>query len=222
MSGGANKSFLKNPLEFINDNVIVPHNSLQVVAKGQATIVRVNIIADTTGNTCLDTRGNNVPMFRATGVKKKPSIASNAFYAYYLPYAPNQTRQMNLGTGAKFFFTDKIDGCTLAAGTNGGVNPLVIHMNQQTATGRIDQPAIDNTIQGLYGTNPFAQLSLPDYISPEEYHFKNNPNSTAVKTNVTVIGIRTGQNWNFYYQRRNWLGGMKYRLVDTTAGYTAI
>jgi hypothetical protein len=223
MSEGANKSFLADPLGFLNANIIVPHNTLQSVALGQPKIIKVNLEPDTTGNTCINAAGQNVSMFRATGVQGLRSPASNAFQAYYLPYMNNTTKQMNLGNAANFFFTDKIDGCTFAAGTGQGQAPLVAHLNQQRADGTIDQPALDTTVANVFAAAPgYRQLSLPDYISPEEQLMKTDPTAAAAKTHVTVIGIRNGTGWVFYFQRRNWIGGTQYRLIDTTSGYTAL
>jgi hypothetical protein len=223
MSEGANKAFLADPLGFLNSNIVVPHNTLQGVAQGQAKVIKVNLEPDVTGNTCVNAAGQNVPMFRATGVQGFRSPASNAFDAYYLPYMNNTTKQMNLGTAADYFFTDKIDGCTFAAGTGQGQTPLVAHLNQQRPDGTIDQPALDNTVAHLFvGAPGYRQLSLPDYISPEEQLMKTDPTAAAAKTHVTVIGIRGSTGWSFYFQRRNWVGGLQYRLIDTTLGYTAL
>ena len=43
MSEGANKSFLADPLGFLNANIVVPHNTLQSVALGQPKIIKVNL-----------------------------------------------------------------------------------------------------------------------------------------------------------------------------------
>lgn len=221
MSEGANKAFLANPMAFMDANVIVPHSSLQARAQGQAAVIRVNLV-EITGVTCTNAAGNNVPMYYAQGVGSKFLTSSNAFKAYYLPYAPGKTKQMNLGTQARYFFTDKIDGCTFAAGLTGGNAPTVIHINKQTAGGTIDQNAIDAKVQARFGATPYTQLSLLDYMSPEELQMRNDPTAPAVKTNVTVLGIRGTGGWTFYFQRRNWLGGTAYRLIDTGSGYTRI
>ncbi|HQT90127.1 MAG TPA: hypothetical protein PK677_16585 [Acidiphilium sp.] len=222
MTAGANKTFLGDPLGFLNTNVIVPHSSLQTRANGQARIINVNLVLDSTGKSCINHLGNTVPMYSAMGAPSKLFTKSNAFKAYYLPYTNNKTKQMNLGIHANFFITDKIDGCTFASGINGGQNPLVVHINKQDNSGLIDQTRIDNKVSRLFGTQLYSQLSLPDYISPEEVLAKADNNAPNAKTHVTVIGIRSAVGWTFYFQRRNWIGGNQYRLIDTQGGCTQI
>ena len=147
---------------------------------------------------------------------------SHAFRAYYLPYVDGKTKRMHLGDQASYFFTDKINGCTFAAGVGGGNAPLVVHTNKLQANGEIDQTRMDAKINAIYGTQAHRQLSQLDYISPETAATKSDPNAPVVDTQVTVIGIRTNNQWNFYFQRRNYLGVNGYRFIDTGSGYTLI
>jgi hypothetical protein len=220
MSDGANKAFLADPLGFMDANVIVPHSNLQTQAAGRVAVISVDL-APIAGVTCTDAHGNAVPMYYAHGVDSKLLTTSNRFKAYYLPYAPGRTKQTTLGTQARFFFTDKIDGCTFAAGLTGGASPLVMHVNKTNA-GMIDQDRIDQKVTARFGGAAYTQLSLTDYMSPEEMQMLNDPTAPACKTHVTVVGIRSGASWTFYFQRRNWLGAAAYRLIDTGPGYTQI
>ena len=198
MSGGANKSFLSNPSNFLQNNVLtIDVQSLIVTAPAVGTgiptngpkfnagaTININIEKDTM-NSGLKANGDETSVYKVTEAKGCRSIASHRFSAYYLPFFGNDFRTMTLGTGADFFFTDTMNGCSFACGP--GTSPKVGHFNQMDVHNMIDQHAIDLDIAGQFPGGTLKDLKKPTY-----------KNSVAHK--ASLIGIRTGGTWSFYYQ----------------------
>jgi hypothetical protein len=122
--------------------------------------------------------------------------STHAIRAYFLPWGPGKTWCGKLGVNADYFFTPTLNGCTFVwqgvTATNAGPTPSVGHSNFVNAlTQQIDQGAMNNDITNKFGALPPNQLVKTDYkrvpVAEEDYR-------------STVIGIRTGNTWRFYYQ----------------------
>lgn len=114
MSDGANKSFTKNPQQFMQTHQLnsSPDPSL-IKVRG---LCKINIIKNSTTNSAKITKAND-----------KFSLFSHAFKAYYLPWAEGAAPAEQLGTQADYFFTAGITGCRLIIGA--GSQPLVTHVD---------------------------------------------------------------------------------------------
>jgi hypothetical protein len=112
--------------------------------------------------------------------------------AYFLPWGSGKTYRGKLGSNADYFFTPTLNGCTFAH-DGAGPNPGVAHSNfVNPVTTQADQGAMDADLTNVFGGAM--------------------PNRTLIKTNykraptgeedyrATVIGIRVGNAWRFYYQ----------------------
>lgn len=112
--------------------------------------------------------------------------------AYFLPWGSGKSYCGRLGINADYFFTPTLNGCTFVYSDN-GPNPSVAHSNfVDPLTTLTDQNAITNSLTAAFGGPPPAnRLIKTDYkrapIGGEDYR-------------ATVIGIRTGNSWRFYYQ----------------------
>jgi len=117
---------------------------------------------------------------------------THAINAYFLPWGGNKTYCGQLGLGADFFFTPTLNGCTFVY-SGQGPTPSVAHSNfVNLATTLADQGAMDNDLTAKFGVVPqAARLIKTTYkrapIGDEDYR-------------ATIIGIRTGNSWRFYYQ----------------------
>lgn len=118
--------------------------------------------------------------------------STHVIRAYFLPWGPNKTYCGKLGNNADFFFTPTLNGCTFAHSGN-GPNPEVAHANfVDSITTITDQNAIDTDLSAKFGgVAPANTLIKSTYKLPatglEDYR-------------ATVVGIRTGNDWDFYYQ----------------------
>jgi hypothetical protein len=123
---------------------------------------------------------------------RKVGRRTHAIDAYFLPWGSGKTYCGRLGINADFFFTPTLNGCTFVYSDN-GPNPSVAHSNfVDPATTLTDQVAITNSLNAAFGgAAPPNRLIKTDYkrapIAGEDYC-------------ATVIGIRTGNSWRFYYQ----------------------
>ena len=122
-------------------------------------------------------------------IKDKADKSTNHIRAYFLPWTTGQTKSMQLGNDADFFFTPTLTGCTFAAAS--GLNPTVAHSNFVTGTGTVDQDTIDEELDTLYGATPIRKVEKTQYKTGVD----------ASDYLATVVGFRTTAGWNFYYQR---------------------
>jgi hypothetical protein len=129
--------------------------------------------------------------------------------AYFLPWGDGTTYCGQLGINADYFFTPTLNGCTFAY-NGAGPNPSVAHANFVDATTRTDQAAIDADLLGKFGAAAAQTLIKATYKPPVYAH-------GAMDYRAMVIGIRSGNSWNFYYQ--NYFVGLNNNtLVHTGVG----
>ena len=116
---------------------------------------------------------------------------TNAIRAYFLPWGSGRTFSGRLGANADFFFTPTLNGCTFVH-TGNVAAPSVGHANFiDPHTTLADQNAVDADLLQTFGAMPANTLIKTDYkrqpVGMEDYR-------------ATVIGIRSGTIWRFYYQ----------------------
>jgi hypothetical protein len=132
-----------------------------------------------------------------TGNSRRPgddtiSKSTHPIRAYFLPWGTGYTFCGRLGTGANFFFTPTINGCTFAH-DGGGPNPSVAHSNFVNL-GVVDQTAINADLARVFGHAPASTVIRSDYKPAVAL-------AGTLDYRATVVGIRNGNSWNFYYQR---------------------
>jgi hypothetical protein len=214
MSGGANKAFVSNPVNWMRNNVLlidiqtntsVPSATGGPVAKSvvkypQGAVVSVNIDKDAS-LTAKVAGGGSRPVFRVKEATGAAGSYSHRFNAYYLPFFSNDFRVMTLDPaqfppGADFFFTDTVNGCSFAAGS--GATPKVGHFNR-TVDARdpgsaIDQGAMNADIGLQFGGGTTVKLTKATY-------------KPGTPDYASVFGIRNNAGWTFYWQGpRSWIG----------------
>ncbi|MCK7595842.1 hypothetical protein M0G74_01000 [Microbulbifer sp. CAU 1566] len=216
MSGGANKSFLSNPISFLRNNVLTIDVQSMVTTPSQngglanysakhnqGGLVTVNIAKDPV-NKGLKSTGSAAVAYKVSEASGAPSKYSHQFSAYYLPFMNNDFRVMNLGNAADFFFTDTMNGCSFACGA--GNPPKIGHFNRVSGPNdMIDQNAIDGDISGQFPGGVLKSLKKTDY--------KNDVGEAA-----SLVGVRTNGTWAFYYQVYSVAGvtktGKVYQIAD--------
>jgi len=203
MSGGANKSFLADTVNWLRNNVLlidVQGMTGATMNYAQGALVTCNIKPDKSKSAKV-TGGRTRLVYRveeATGTANK---YSHRFAAYYLPFRSNDLRTMRLDPvtfppGANFFFTDTVNGCSFAGGP--GATPKVGHFNRtqdpRDPGSAIDQPAMNADIAHEFGGGTVVKLTKATY-------------KPGTADYASVIGIKTGAAWSFYWQGpRSWVG----------------
>ncbi|MGH7050934.1 MAG: hypothetical protein ACREFV_09425 [Acetobacteraceae bacterium] len=203
---GANERFKANPTQWIADHLIVYN-----VGRGGANpfgqgpgavgtelsvhdfdLRKIGAIQTEGGTVAKEYELRELTEGIDIGVLRKPTIATHTIRAYFLPWGTKSTYCGRLGVAAKYFFTPTLNGCTFAH-SGAGPNPSVAHSNFVDQLSTIaDQGAMNADLaQKFGGLAPPNTLVRATYkrapIGEEDYR-------------ATVIGIRTGNTWNFYYQ----------------------
>ncbi len=123
---------------------------------------------------------------------RKITGSTNEIQAYFLPWGRGSTFRGQLGVNADYFFTPTLNGCTFAH-TGAGPNPSVAHSNfVDPLTTMADQNAMNADL-----TNVFGGGMPPNTLIKATY---KHPAVGLEDFKATVVGIRTGNTWNFYYQ----------------------
>lgn len=145
---------------------------------------------------------------------RKITGSTHPIRAYFLPWGSNQTYCGQLGSNADFFFTPTLNGCTFAHSGN-GPNPVVAHSNFiNPVTTVVDQNLMDNDLAAKFGGAP------PNTLVKATYKAAANgaqPVNTLSDWRATVIGIRTGNSWAFYYQNYQVSTNLTTYVHSTTA-----
>ncbi|WP_287991854.1 hypothetical protein, partial [Acidiphilium sp.] len=180
MTEGANKEFLNNPRSFLRNNALIVslQQKVQLVGlqvgadpvkytSGQCLTVNIERDPD---NGAQKSDGRTTNCYRVVEASGIASKYSHRFTAYYLPFRSNAVRVMNLnpanfgGQDADVFFTDTLNGCSVAVGP--GANPKIGHFNR-TVGGNdeagIDPAAITNDINQEFAGGTLYRVDRNDY-----------------------------------------------------------
>lgn len=182
---------INHPKTFLKDNAVWVANEFAWQAKGVANTKIWPVTLRPTKNKSCKKHDGTVMSCWEIGIAKDHDMA----LAYYLPYIPNQTKEMTIDNKARLFLTDTLDGCTFAY--NGGGTAKVAHINYtlgHVEGEKIDQGEIDREVNRLFPAGDASTLKKADY-------------QTATVGNVTVIGaLRDTGAWEFIYQKRDYKG----------------
>lgn len=202
VAGGANKDFLADPEDFLNDNVIMVSEGLLPVGAGAHT---VNLILQT-ADEVEDANHVLLPVFKprlATpgSPGRSSSWFSHQFTAFYLPWQPDQHFVIDLDNRADYLFTPGLTGCTFAA--IGGAQPKVGHFNYL----RPNTDTVSRTRTRQAVTNEFGADRPDAYLKKSMYPTPGN----AVQRYVFIVGFRTGgQHWRFLAQYLDYVGPARH------------
>lgn len=112
---------------------------------------------------------------------------TNGWDSYWLPYDQDFKHVVVLENDADIMLTPAMDGCSFGFSDHGGGIFSASHGNLQNKAGRIDEAALRQGMR-LHKTT----LHKSDYM--------NVPGgSDDVK--LTMVGVRNGKKWRFFYQR---------------------
>lgn len=192
MSGGGNKAILANPANWLANNILIvainpTNNKDRALAFDQGTDLDVNLVK--VKDKATNAAGKGVNVWQVVRGSANPSRHSHQFRAYFLPWMQNGKKVMTLNkNGVDWFFTDTMNGCTFASGP--GANPKVGHFNYQVDNTKIDATKINTEVGGEFGMGTNHRIDKTDYMDQHG----------LVK--VTTLGIKTGNSWDFYYQKR--------------------
>ena len=191
MSGGLNKKFIAEKAAFLQDYFLIWKGDQTLNAKG---VYSFDIMRDK-ATRITNSAGKSMKactLTTMTGRGKAVGSDTNDILGYYVPYGHNEAFHHRLVDNVDFCFTPTLNGCTFVVGS--GATPLVSHYNYQTGpvdAPTIDQAKIDQRINNRYGGN---------YTALRRGNYKLGP---RMEYKATIVGIREGDGWHFYYQRRS-------------------
>ena len=119
-------------------------------------------------------------------IKSTTPQNANGWDCYWLPYDQDFKHVVVLESDADVMFTPAMDGCSFGFTNHGGGVYSASHGNLQTPMGRIDEAGLRQGMRFHKST-----LHKSDYM--------NVPGQTDVK--VTMVGVRKGNKWRFFYQQ---------------------
>lgn len=196
------EQLIRHPKTFLKDNAVWVSGRMNVTGRGKAELWPVQL-ARMGGVTCSKRDGTAMPCWEiipATDLR-------NHVLAYFLPWAPNSTKTMTLGTKASLFLTDTLNGCTFAG--VGGTSPTVAHVNYNMGKvegNPIDQVFMDGEVTKLFPGGARV-LRKGDYNTP-------------IFPNCTVIGVLRGGGWDFVYQSRNYVNSTATKNYEYMSVHT--
>lgn len=196
-------NFLANPVAFMESNIVIPFGTGLGMEAKDGTIKEMvlklfpNKIGMKTGTKvdvyCLRQR-----------LGSDPSEAS--FYAYWCPYQQNQTLSCMLGNGARWMFTDVMDGCTFGVGSYASKGVVrVAHANEGGLGGKMESAGLNmaaarkgQRIAQLVNLGKTLDPTTMTTIDPESY-MTDFDGEQVLKS--TTWGLHElGKNWTFYTQ----------------------
>lgn len=211
----ATVNFLRNPLAFMDNNIIVPHHSAIGITQQTAKIHELCLFK---GGATGKKHGQNLDVW-ILKPRTENDPAEEGFYAYWCPYNQNETLNCVLGNGARYMFTATMDGCSFGVGSQVNGVCRVAHSNEATFGGNIRNSGVH--VDGARQYQRDEQANRLKYtlgnnvgiINPLDY-MRDYDGSFELKS--TTFGIHTlGRNWSFYTQKY-WKNGNTYFLREVT------
>jgi hypothetical protein len=181
MASGNNEAFLRDPKEYIRTQVIgSPSQALQA---GQMQIDLVPI----------DRQNPQFVRMENYAMRPVPRETKHIL-AWYLPAIHNNTSTLAIGgVGGNYIFTADLSGCLFAAYGPDAANITVEHVNVRDANAAVPiQPRATAIITGGFG---FYKL-----LSPVALPGANGAHVKTYAANSSVVGVKIGGAWNFYYK----------------------
>lgn len=182
-----NAQFTANPMAFLQNNAVrVKITDSWFVPRNMTCTLRLS-----SSDTCSKQTGQGIAIYDLVEARAE----RDAFKAYYLPYSPGNSFQMQVGDQADFMFTAPMTGCSFAVG--GGATPKVSHLNYQRAEGgimRIDQDRIDQEIDAMFVGDTVRVLSKDQYkLGTDSFGGEG--------TEIMTFGLRRAGMWRFFYHK---------------------
>lgn len=193
-----------NPTTFLNwldSNLVTAGNLANVISPPGTAYARF-----TPDNHAVAVNASGVPIdiFK---VRSDGAGAHEGLLSHICNYTANTHHSVLLTNGPNFCFTITLNGCTFGIGAPDGQGRRVVtHANSGGNT--VNQRGM---VQGAHGAN--NNMDGVRLLEPSLYR-RVNPTANM---QATVFGIRTGLNWNFYFQSYE-VAGVNAALPMSTAG----
>ncbi|MFA6262784.1 MAG: hypothetical protein WC760_15095, partial [Bacteroidia bacterium] len=131
---------------------------------------------------------------------KKPKYA-HTLSAFWLPWSSDSSWSVQLGAQADYFFTETMDGCSLAISS--GASPIVTHANYKS-TQNVNVASEGLTRHRINQQHAALGTDVQRTLMKSQYVASANQKNRGINHMVTVIGFRnpTANTWSFYWQRR--------------------
>jgi hypothetical protein len=186
MAGANNAAFIANPKEYIRTHqlMISPQG---IGSQGlQAGLMEIDLVS-------IDP--HNAQFIRLENYAMRPPVReSKAVRAFFLPAINDNTSTLAIGVGGNYIFTADLSGCLFAAYGPSADNITVEHVN------------VRNPAQAVVPILPRAQAIIAanyayyKILSPAAVP-NADPNHVKVyAANSSVVGVKIGGAWNFYYK----------------------
>ncbi|MFP4348400.1 MAG: hypothetical protein ACOC0H_07820 [Thermodesulfobacteriota bacterium] len=185
MAEGNNKKFIRNPVDFMRTHqlMISPQGiGSQSLQMGGMDIDIVPIDSQNPQFVRLE----NYSM-------RSHSRGAQPVKAFYLPAIFNNTSTLTIDNTRDFMFTADLSGCLFAAYGPNSSSLTVEHVNVRTPSAQV--PIVPRATAIINGNYNFYKI-----LSPVPIHGANTGNVKTYTANSSVIGIRSGGGWQFYYK----------------------
>ncbi len=186
MAGGNNAAFTSGTKEFIRTHqlMISPQG---IGSQGlHAGLMDIDMVS-------IDPQ--NKQFIRLENYAMRPTPReTTAVRAFYLPAVNDNTSTLAIGVGANYVFTADLSGCLFAAYGPSADNITVEHVNVRNPAAAVVPilPRANAIIAAAYG---FYKLLSPVAVPGSD------PNHVKVyAANSSVVGVKIGGAWNFYYK----------------------
>jgi len=186
MAGGNNAAFMASTKEFIRTHqlMISPQGiGSQGLFSGLMDIDLVSIDP------------HNAQFIRLENYAMRPPVReTKAVHSFYLPAINDNTSTLAVGVGANYIFTADLSGCLFAAYGASADNITVEHVNvRNPAQAQVPiLPRAQAIIAANYG---FYKILSPVAVpNADANHVK------VYNANSSVVGVKIGGAWNFYYK----------------------
>lgn len=187
MATGNNKRFFADPVAYIKTHQLLINPQAvgsQVLKAGKMNLDFVSIDPQ------------NPAFIRMEDYDKRShSKGAAPIAAYFLPAVVDDTSTLDIDIdfNRSYMFTADLSGCLFAAYGNDASRITVEHVNVRTANARVNIAARAQAIIAAgYG---YYRILSPKAIPQSNPQYVKSYDATS-----SVVGIRTGAGWSFYYK----------------------
>ncbi|MCG5243423.1 hypothetical protein [Azospirillum doebereinerae] len=179
---------VSNPDSFLKNNLILVQ--YQAYQSGYRIAGVKDFTLSNDGFTCERKGTGMISRFKTKPVEVwslRNQGGAGSWSAYWLPYDQDFKHLVVLDKEADVMFTPAMDGCSFGFSDHGGGTFSASHGNLQTADGRIDEAGLRQGMR-MHATT----LHKSQYMTA--------PGATD-NIKVTLVGVRNGKKWRFFYQQ---------------------
>jgi hypothetical protein len=194
------QAFCNDPLSFMQDHVvyiIVPNDAGPVI----------NVTIDERPNSVVE----NKPRGKVFRLKSVAATVTPSIPAYFCPYQQNALKAITLGNDALWMITPTMDGCTFAAGSQGGGADgtcRVTHVNTARAGTAVESEGLDAyraQQKKMQHNLAISEVGRNGVIIEPDVYMSDGAAPYSMKS--TTFGTHPlGRAWSFYTLRYRYSG----------------